>query len=289
MALSVRLIRLACLTCLIATFVWTPASAQESLPDRSEIEAPENLESKVQAIPLEAVSDRAAKTGVELSTLLPTEESSQKLKRIDLKLDLALPEVNSLLSSIREALAGKPNIRTLQELENKNSRILKDRIQPWIKELDNELVGIQKTLQRTDEIVAVWAETSAEVNRQDNVAETTVKRIAIVRSDIENARSKIVEHRNQVLAVRDKLIIPSSSLEADFKQLQNTNGTRIRSILGANRPPLWSPLIRESLFKEWTALETQQLFYRIKKDTIDQAPLLNFQLLLFVTLTFILY
>ena len=199
MALSVRFIRLACLTCLITTFVWVPASAQESLPDRSEIEAPENLEPKVQAIPLEAVSDRAAKTGVELSALLPTEESSQKLKRIDLKLDLALPEVNSLLSATREALAGEPNIRTLQELENKNSRILKDRIQPWIKELDNELVGIQKTLQKTDEIVAVWAETSAEVNRQDNVAETTVKRIAIVRSDIENARSKIVEHRNQIL------------------------------------------------------------------------------------------
>ena len=116
-----------------------------------------------------------------------------------------------------------------------------------------------------------------------------MKRIAIVRSDIEDARSKIVDHRNQILAVRDKLIIPSSSLEADFKQLQNTNGTRIKSILGANRPPLWSPLIRESLFKEWTALEPQQLFYRLKKDTINQAPLLNFQLLLFVTLAFILY
>ena len=112
MALSVRFIRLACLACLITTFVWAPASAQEPLPDRSEIEVPENLESKVQAIPLEAVSDRAAKTGVELNALLPTEESSQKLKRIDLKLDLALPEVNSLLSAIREALAGEPNIRT---------------------------------------------------------------------------------------------------------------------------------------------------------------------------------
>ena len=289
MALSVRFIRLVFLTFLITTFVWAPASAQEFLPDRLETEIPENLESKVQAIPLEAVSDRAAKAGAELGVLLPTEESSQKLKRIDLKLDLALPEVNALLLEIREALAGEPNIRILQELENKNRRILKERIQPWIKELDNELVGIQKTLQETDEIAAVWAETSDEVNRQNNVAETTVKRIVIVRSDIENAREKIVEHRNQILAVRDKLIIPSSSLEAYFKQLQNTNGTKIKSIFGANRPPLWSPLIRESLLKEWTALEPQQLFYRLKKDTIDQAPLLNFQLLLFVILTFILY
>ena len=62
------------------------------------------MESKVQEIPLEAVSDRAAKTGADLSVLLPTEESSQKLKRIDLKLDLALSEVNTLLSEIREAL-----------------------------------------------------------------------------------------------------------------------------------------------------------------------------------------
>ncbi len=137
MALSVRFIRLVFLTFLITTFVWAPASAQEFLPDRLETEIPENLESKVQAIPLEAVSDRAAKAGAELGVLLPTEESSQKLKRIDLKLDLALPEVNALLLEIREALAGEPNIRILQELENKNRRILKERIQPWIKELDN--------------------------------------------------------------------------------------------------------------------------------------------------------
>jgi hypothetical protein len=173
MALSVRFICYVCLTCLVATFVWAPVSAQESLPDKSEIEVPEDSESKVQAIPLEAVPDRAEKTGVELSSLLPTEESRQMLKRIDLKLDLALPEVESLLSEIREALAGQPNIRTLQELESKNSRILKERIQPWIKELDNELAGIQAALQQTDKIVAIWAETSAEVNRQDSVAETT--------------------------------------------------------------------------------------------------------------------
>jgi len=286
MALSVRFI---CLTCLIATFVWTPVSAQESLPDKSEIEVPEDSKSKVQAIPLEAVSDRAAKTGVELSTLLPTEGSRQMLKRIDLKLDLAFPEVESLLSETREALASQPNIRTVQELESKNSRILKERIQPWIKELDDELTKIQTALQQADKIVAVWAETSVEVKRQDNVAKTTVKRIAIVRSDIDKARSKIVEHRNQILAVRDKLVIPGSSLEADLKKLQSTNGARIKSIFGANRPPLWSPLILESLHKEWTALEPKQFFHRLQRDTNEQASLLSLQLFLFVTLAFILY
>jgi small-conductance mechanosensitive channel len=238
---------------------------------------------------LEAVPDRAEKTGVELSSLLPTEESRQMLKRIDLKLDLALPEVESLLSEIREALAGQPNIRTLQELESKNSRILKERIQPWIKELDNELAGIQAALQQTDKIVAIWAETSAEVNRQDSVAETTVKRIITVRSDIDKVRSKIVEHRNQILAVRDKLIIPSSSLESGFKQLQSISGARIKSIFEANRPPLWSPLIRESLNREWTALEPGQFFHKLQKDTSEQASLLSFQLLFFVTLAVILY
>jgi len=133
MVLSVKFIRFVCLACLITTFVWVPVSAQESLPDKSEIEVPEDSESEVQAIPLEAVSDRAAKTGVELSTLLPTEESRQMLKRIDLELALALPEVESLLSEIRKAFAGQPDIRILQELEIKTGRILRERIQPWIK------------------------------------------------------------------------------------------------------------------------------------------------------------
>ena len=286
MVLPVRLI---CLSFLITILVWAPVSAQESLSDRSEIEVLEDSEPKIRAIPLEAVSDHAAKTGIEISTLLPTDESRQMLKRIDLKLDLVLPEVELLLSEIREAMKNKSNIRILQELESKNSKILKERIQPWIKELDEQLTGIQSALQQTDKIVAVWAETSAEVNRQDSVAESTVKRIATVRSDIDKARSVIVEHRNQILAVRDKLVVPSSSLEADLKQLQKANGTRIKSIFGANRPPLWSPLIRDSLHKEWAALEPGQFFHKLQKDTSQQASLLSLQLLLFVILAFILY
>ena len=289
MVLSVRFIRFVCLTCLITTFVWVPVSAQESLPDKSEIKVPEDSESKVQAIPLEAVSDRAAKTGVELSTLLPTEESRQMLTRIDLELALALPEVESLLSEIREALSGQSDIRVLQELERKTSRILKERIQPWIKQLDDHLTGIRSALQQTDKIVAVWAETSAEADRQDSVALNTVTRIVVVRSDIDKARSEIVEHRNQILAVRDNLVIPGSSLEAVFKQLHKETGTRIKSIFGANRLPMWSPLIRESLHKEWIALEPKKFFHRLQKDASEQATLLRFQLLLFVTLAFILF
>ena len=289
MVLQVRLIGLVCLSCLITIFVWVPVSAQESLSDRSEIEVLEDSEPKIRAIPLEAISDHAAKTGVEISTLLPTDESRQMLKRIDLKVDFVLPEVESLLSEIRKALTGKPNIRTLQELESKKSKILKERIQPWIKELDEQLTGIQTALQKIDKIVAVWAETSAEINRQDSVAETTMKRIVAVRSDIDRTRLKIVEHRNQILAVRDKLVIPSSSLETGFKQLQKTNGVKIKSIFGANRPPLWSPLIRESFHKEWIEFEPKQFFHKLQKDTNEQSSLLGFQLLLFVTLAFIFF
>ena len=287
MALPVRLICLVCLSCLITILPWAPVSAQESLSDRSEIEVLEDSEPKIRAIPLEAVSDHAAKTGVEISTLLPTDESRQMLKRIDLKVDFVLPEVESLLLEIRKALTSKPNIRTLQELESKKRKILKERIQPWIKELDEQLTGIQTALQQIDKIVAVWAETSAEINRQDSVAETTMKRIVAVRSEIDKARSKIVEYRNQILAVRDKLVIPSSSLETGFKQLQKINGVKIKSIFGANRPPLWSPLIRESLHKEWIAFEPKQFFYKLQKDTSEQSSLLGFQLLLFITLAFI--
>ncbi len=289
MVLPVRLICLVCLSCLITIFIWVPVLAQESLSDRSEIEVLEDSEPKIRAIPLEAISDHAAKTGVEISTLLPTDESRQMLKRIDLKVNFVLPEVESLLSEIRKALTGKPNIRTLQELESKKSKILKERIQPWIKELDEQLTGIQTALQKIDKIVAIWAETSAEINRQDSVAETTMKRIVAVRSDIDRVRSKIVEHRNQILAVRDKLVIPSSTLETGFKQLQKTNGVKIKSIFGANRPPLWSPLIRESLYKEWIEFEPKQFFHKLQKDTNEQSSLLGFQLLLFVTLAFIFF
>ena len=289
MVLSVRFIRFVCLTFLITTFVWVPVSAQESLPDKSEIKVPEDSESEVQAIPLEAVSDRASRTGVELGTLLPTEESRQMLKRIDLELALALPEIDSLLSEIREALAGQSDIRILQELESKTSRILKERIQPWIKELDDQLTGIQSALQQTDKIVAVWAKTSAEVNRQDSVALNTVTRIVVVRGDIDKARSEIIEHRNRILAVRDNLVIPGGSLEAFFQQLHKETGARIKSIFGANRLPLWSPLIRESLHKEWIALAPMKFFHRLQKDAGEQATLLRFQLLLFVTFAFILF
>jgi small-conductance mechanosensitive channel len=288
MALSVRFIRFVSLICLITTFVWAPVSAQESTSDKAGIEVPKDSEPKVQTIPLEAIPDRAEKTGVELSALLPTEESRQMLKRIDLRLDPVFKEVESLMSEIRGALTDKSNIRTLQELERKNIKILKETIQPWIKELDNQLVGIQAALQQTDKIASIWAETSAEVNRQKNVAETTVARIAAVRDEVDKARSVIVKHRNQTLAVRDKLVIPSSSLEAALKQLQNTNGKRIKSIFEAKGPPLWSLQIRESIHKEWTKLAPEQLFYKLQKDTSEQASLLSFQLLLFVILAFIL-
>ena len=289
MTLPVKFIHFIRFISFVVTFFSASVLAQESSPDNSEIEVLESSKPKIQAIPLEAVPDRAAKTGVELSALLPTDESHQIIKRIDVEVDLAIPEVEALLSEIRVAMKNKSNIRTLQELESKNSKILKERIQPWIKELDEQLTVIQAALQQTDNIVAVWAETLTEVNRQDSVAETTVKRIVTVRSEIDNVRSKIVEHRNQILAVRDKLVTPSSSLEASFKQLQSANGVRIRSIFGANRPPLWSPQIRESLNREWVELEPMQFFNRLQKNTSEQASLLSFQLLLFLTLAFILY
>lgn len=276
-------------TSLSIAFSCAPVSAQKSLPDKTGIVFPENSESKIQAIPLEAVADRAARTAIELSALLPTEDSRQMLKRIDTQLDLVLPEVELLLSEIRVAMKNKSNIRILQELENKNRRILKERIQPWINDLDAQLAKAQKALQQTDKIAAVWAATSAEINGQDSVAETTVARIAAVQNDIDAVRLKIVENRNQILAVRDKLVKPSSSLEASFQQIQNTNGVKIKSIFGATRPPLWSPLIQEAFNREWAALEPNQFFHKLWKDTVEKSSLLGFQLLLFAILAFTLY
>ncbi|MBT8367521.1 MAG: hypothetical protein KJP23_22745, partial [Deltaproteobacteria bacterium] len=96
----------------------------------------------VQAIPLEEVPDRAEATRAELNTLLPTEASRQMLKRIGSEIDRALPEVESRLAKTRKVLAGRPNVRTLQELEAGLSG-MRERLKPVDKELDRQLTGLR--------------------------------------------------------------------------------------------------------------------------------------------------
>jgi potassium efflux system protein len=285
MMLSPSLVRLVCLAGLIVSVIWIPeklASAQEPSPKKPEIEAPADPKSETLAIPLEEVPDRAAKTSTKLNALLPTKDLHQTLMRIDSELDLALPEVISRLMETRKALT-LANVRILQGLETKNSKMLEERLLPRAKELDDQLAKFQIALQQIDTISAIWAATD-ELAQRNDVTMATVARIAVVRSEVDKVRSAVIQSRNKFLSVRDRLAESSSALEDSLGQLQSVREAKIKGIFRANRPPLWNPQVRKSFREEWIVLTPKQFFQQLWEDTIKQASMLSFQLALFIAL-----
>jgi potassium efflux system protein len=290
---SSSLLRLAGLIAVVAwtTVVWlsgTGARAQAPSPEAHGIEAPADGETGEQApwpIPLEEVSDRAAATRAELDALLAGETSHKTIERIRPELDPTLREVESRLAKAREALAARPDVHILQELDIELREMLA-RLRPWNEALDGQLAGVRAVLQRLDAIAAVW-EATAKAAGQEGAAGTMVTRIAAVRTEIDKARSTVVEQRNQILAVRDRLVDPSSALASSLEQVQGATEARLAEILRVDRPPLWSPQVRESLREEWKAGAPQHLRQRLKESgrfAGEQGRVLGFQLALFAAL-----
>ncbi len=288
MKLSQRSVRLACFASLIAVVVWFPgtiASAQVLSPKTPEIKTPADPKTEAQAapaIPLEVLSDGAVKTNAKLNSLLPKDAFRQRLKHIDSELDLVIPELNSWVVKTDKVLADQPYTYILQEHEAKHSELL-ERLQPWITELDIQLVRFHTALQQVDTIQAVWAETS-KVAWRDGATETTLTRIAAVRGRIDEVRSIITEQRDQTLAVRDRLVKPSSALAASLEQMRSVSEARIKGIFEINWPPLWSPQVRESLREEWKTHTPQHFFQQLQEGALERAPLLGIQLPLFLVL-----
>ncbi len=239
-----------------------------------------------QPISLEEVPSRAETTSIELATLQPREISQRALDRVRSQTDRALQNVESDLAKTRQALAGRPNVRTLQRSAYQFSEML-GHIRSLEDELDQQLDTLRTTLERIDGIALVWEATDQFAKTQEGVDSTTESRITAVRKEIDETRLAVVERRNEVLAVRDKLVNPSIKLEESVDRLQTTLDTRLQEIFRANHPPLWSPRVPESLRKEWQTIgpqffsrqfgENGQFFRR-------PAEGLGFQLLLFVTL-----
>lgn len=286
-----RSVRLACLAGLIAVVVWFPgtsASAQAASPEMPETKAtvdPETGAQASQAIPLEKVPDRAEDTSAELDALLPSEASRQALERIVSELDGILREVKSSLAKTREALAARPNVRTLQRLEVELGEMA-ERLRPWNEELDSELAGLYAALQRLEAIAVVW-EATAEIARREDAVETAVTRIATARDEIDKVRSTVVKRRDQILTVRDRLVDPSSALAASLEQVRSAIEARLQGVFRVDRPPLWSPQVRESLREEWKASGPQRFLRRLQKSAQharEQWRVLGFQLALFVAL-----
>ncbi len=228
---------------------------------------------------------RAEATSAELDAIHPREASRQRLERIGAELDRTLPEVESRLAKTREALAARPNVRTLEELDGELSGMLA-RLRPWDEELDRQLAELRAALHRLDTIAAVW-EATAEVARREGAAGTTVTRIAAVRVEIDKARSTLVQRRDQILAARDRLVDPSGALAASVEQVQSATEARLVGIFRVDRAPLWSPQVRESLREEWKAGGPPHLLRRLQEGgqyAREQGRMLGFQLVLFVAL-----
>lgn len=252
-----------CLASLVALLVWiSDTAAQASTPNTAGIEAPgvskpemtstpANPKNEARAaipIPLEEVPVRAEAASVELDGLLPGQVSRQTLQRIGSDLDRALPEIESRLAKTARALAARPNLRILQNLGAQLSD-MQGRLQPWEKELDRQLAGLRAARHRLDTIAATW-EATAEVARREGATAISLARIAAVRGEIDRAQSTTVEWRNEILAVRDRLVNPSDALAASLEQVQSRIEARFEGIFRADQPPLWSAQVRESIGAE---------------------------------------
>jgi small-conductance mechanosensitive channel len=210
---------------------------------------PKNEARAAKPIPLEEVPVRAEATSRELDGLLPGQVSRQTLQRIGSEFDRALPEIESSLERTARALAARPNLRILQNLAAELSD-MQGRLQPWEKELDRPLAGLRAARHRLNTIAATW-EATAEVARREGATATSLALIAAVRGEVDRAQSTVVEWRNQILAVRDRLVNPSDALAASLQQVQSRIEARFEGIFRADQPPLWSAQVRESLGGEW--------------------------------------
>jgi len=277
--------RLALLTALLVAIsaVWMPGStalAQTPSAESSEGEAP-----ATQPIPLEDVPARAEEARAEISALLPRDAPRQMLERIGSELDRTLPEVEALLAKTRKALAAEPSIDILNESAAALGE-MRDRLRPWDEELDRQLDTLRPALERLDELAAIWEATTAGARRAD-AGGPTLKRIAVVRQEIDRAHSSVLERRNQILTVRDRLVDPSNALAASYEQVQVGTQARLTGIFRVDRPPLWSAQFRESLRDEIKGVGTQPFLERLgagRHYARDEGRMLGFQLALFVAL-----
>jgi potassium efflux system protein len=277
-------LRLAPIVLLVAiSTVWIPGStalAHTPLAESSEGEAP-----ATQPIPLEDVPARAEEARAEISTLLPRDAPRQVLERITSELDRTLPEVEALLAKTRKALAAEPSIDILNESAAALGE-MRDRLQPWDDELDRQLDTLRPALERLAALAAIWEATTAGARRSD-AGGPTMKRIAVVRQEIDRAHSSVLERRTQILAVRDRLVDPSNALAASFEQVQANTAVRLTGIFRVDRPPLWSAQVRESFRDELEVVRTRPFLERLgagRHYVRDQGRLLGFQLALLVAL-----
>jgi small-conductance mechanosensitive channel len=257
---------------LLVVLVWLPAKFGAAQPESSAsseggaLVVPDGGTQLVHSIPLEKVPDRAVDTHAEVEALLPTEASRLDIEQIDSGLAGWLPEVDSRLVGARESLAKQPTLRTLQALESDLNESLW-RMQPWAERLDNQLDSLSAALDRLGSLEEQWAET-ARLGREEGVSGTTLSRISSVRRELAAMRSTVLKRRDRVLVVRDKLTDPSIALTASLEQVRNALNARLEAVFIADRAPLWSAEVRESLSNELRRDGPAHLVRRLREGSV---------------------
>ncbi len=256
----VMLLLSACFICFPGPIAWAQEPASETPGDTpiaaNEISGDQERAAINQPITLEGVPSRAETTSAELATLLPHESSRRTLERVGEETDLALKEVESQLAKTRQMLTGRPNLRTLQRSTAGLSE-MQNQVQLLEEELDDHLNGFGASLGRIDKIAAVWLATSEMAKAKEGADATILTRIDAVLGEIDQTRRAVVDRRNELLNVRDKLVNPSVALDENFERLQGTVEARLAAIFRAEHPPLWDPNIRESFQNEWQSIGPQ--------------------------------
>jgi potassium efflux system protein len=237
-----------------------------------------------QPIAVGEVPKRAEATRAELASLVPPEASRRTRERTEAKLDRALAETEASLARARRALAGRPNLRTLQRLQAELRGVSK-LLQPLEGELDGRLARRQTSIQRLDRIEAAWNKT-ADVARRESPGATVVNRIAAVRGEIDQARSAAREQGRRTLALRDRLVDPGGAIVISRDQVQAAIEARFTGIFQVGQPPLWSLEVRESIAEEWKVGRSHfpKQFREVWEDPRGRLPILGFQFALFVAL-----
>jgi small-conductance mechanosensitive channel len=277
--------RLARLTALLVatSAVWIPGSI--ALGQTPSAESSEGETPAAQPIALEEVPDRAEATRAEIGILLPGDAPRQMLERIGSEVDRTLPEVEALLAKTRAELAAEPTIDILNESGTALAE-MRDRLRPWHDELDRQLDTLRPALERLDGLAAIWKQTAETAQRAD-AAGPALKRIAAVRQEIDRARSSVLERRNRILALRDRLVDPSNALAASFEQVQVAAQAGLSGIFQADRPPLWSPQVRKSLRDDLKVVGTRPFLEGLgagRRYAGDPLRMLGFQVALLVAL-----
>jgi small-conductance mechanosensitive channel len=274
-----RSIRRARIAVLLGAALWIPAAvalSQETPPQEPAVEPP-----AIQAIPLEDVQEEAEAVSKELGTMLPGDALSQSLEEVGGEIDRLEEEAASLVETASSSVATAAGVGRLQEVERQLVRNLASLKEPDA-ELDSHLTALRESLDRIDALAPVWEKTEEQARRASASA-SLLRRIASTRREIDRARQQLVDRRNEILTVRERLVDPMTSLETSLREVQGAIQDHLSDLFSPSHPPVWSAEVRASVRDELTRSWTQHFGERVRGVTEyarTHASVLFFQVLL---------